>query len=98
MQKTMREFNTKCILISGGAVVAYWALPPRRVSVAVGLAIATYVAIAWYDLVYNCDTKLRALGGLFGAITAPFKPAVVDGRYGGGMAAAPALCGGGAGR
>ena len=44
----------------------------------------TYVAIAYYDDLFDCDDKLRSLGGLYGALTAPLKPAVgADGRYGG---------------
>ena len=86
-----REFNEKCLVISGGAVLAYFVLPPRRPLVAAGVAVGTYVAIAWYDALFNCDTKLQPLGGLFGAVSGPFKPAVSNGVYGGGMAA-PGPC------
>ena len=86
-----REFNEKCLVISGGAVLAYFVLPPRRPLVAAGVAVGTYVAIAWYDQLFNCDEKLQPLGGLFGAVSGPFKPAVSNGVYGGGMAA-PGPC------
>ena len=81
-----REFNEKCLVISGGAVLAYFVLPPRRPLVAAGVAVGTYVAIAWYDTLFNCEDKLQPLGGLFGAVSGPFKPAVSNGVYGGGMA------------
>ena len=80
-----REFNTKCLVISGVAVTAYAVLPKRKLWVGAGLAVGTYVLIAWYDKLYNCDEKLIATGGLFGEVTGPFKPAIVNGRYGGGM-------------
>ena len=80
-----REYNEKCIAISGLAVLAYFTLPVRRASVAVGVAVGTYVAIAWYDEAYACEERLQAFGGIYGAVTAPLKPAVgVDGRYGSG--------------
>ena len=80
-----RGFNEKCLAISGGAVLAYFALPPQKPAVAVGIAVLTYVAIAWYDELYNCDERLVARGGLFGRVTGPLKPAVSHGTYGGGM-------------
>ena len=87
-----REYNEKCLIISGGAVAAYALLPPRRLWVGVGLAIGTYAAIAWYDSLYGCSERLVAQGGLFGAVTAPLKPPVVEGVYGGDMAAPGAPC------
>ena len=87
-----REFNTKCLVISGLAATAYAVLPPKKVWVGVGLAASTHVAIAWYDKLYNCDEKLRSFGGLLGEVTAPFKPAVVDGQYGGSMRGGGPAC------
>ena len=43
----------------------------------------TCVAIAWYDMAYDCSDRLRPLGGVFGAVSGPMKPAVVDTVYGG---------------
>ena len=80
-----REFNTKCLVISGAVVTAYVVLPKRNLWVGAGLALATYVLIAWYDKLYNCDDKLIAFGGLFGEVTGPFKPSVVGNVYGGSM-------------
>ena len=86
-----REFNEKCLVISGGAVLAYFVLPPRRPLVALGVAVGSYVAVAWYDQLFNCEEKLKPLGGLFRAVSGPFKPAVSNGVYGGDMAA-PGPC------
>ena len=87
-----RDWNEKCLAISGGAVLAYFVLPPRRPLVALGVAVGTYIAIAWYDELYDCDERLVAQGGLFGAVTGPLKPAVTDGTYGGGMGDAEPPC------
>ena len=89
---TDREYNEKCLMISGLAVAAYAVLPPRRLWVGVGLAVGTYVGIAWYDSLYGCSEKLVAQGGLFGAVTGPLKPPVVGGVYGGDMAPGGAPC------
>ena len=90
-----RGFNTKCAVISG-LVLGVWALPGRRnLAVGAALVVVTYVGVAWYDELYDCDERLVARGGLFGAVSAPLKPPVTDGTYGGGMAAPRATCGGG---
>ena len=87
-----REYNEKCVAIAGLAVVGYYTLPPRRLWVGVGLAIGVYAGIAWYDALYGCSERLVARGGLFGAVSGPFKPPVVEGVYGGGMATTTAPC------
>ena len=76
-----RNWNEKCLAISGGVVLAHFVLPPRRPLVALGVAVGTYIAIAWYDELYDCDERLVAQGGLFGAVTGPLKPAVSGGNY-----------------
>ena len=86
------EYNEKCLIKSGAAVAAYALLPPRRLWVGVGLAVGTYVAIAWYDALCGCDERMVAQGGLFGEVTGPLKPPVVGGVYGGGMGAPGAPC------
>ena len=73
-------------MISGSAVLAFFVLPPRRPLVAAGVAVGTHVATAWYGQLFNCSAKLQPLGGLLGAVSGPFKPAVSNGVYGGGMA------------
>ena len=44
------RYNPKCVVASGLVVGGYWLLAPsdRRVSVALGLAIATYAGLAHY--------------------------------------------------
>ena len=48
-----REYNEKCLLISGGIVGAYYILPPDELWVGAGLAVFSYVGIAWYDSIFG---------------------------------------------
>lgn len=77
--------NVKCLVFSGGLVWAYMNLPCRydanwRFSV-VFIALGSYVGLAWYDSVYNCDVKMRQ--GITSILTGRFKPTAVGGVYGG---------------
>ena len=91
-------YNPKCVVASGLVVGGYWLLAPsdRRVSVALGLAIATYAGLAWYDKLFDCDERLESFGGPVSVVTGPFKPALdAENRYtGGGATPAPKLAGG----
>ena len=81
-----REYNPKCIAISAGVMASYWLLPPKQVLVAAGLGVATYIAIAHYDNIYNCEEKLYSFDGWFSQTFGVFKPPVgSDGTYGGDM-------------
>ena len=78
-------FNIKCIVFSGAMVAAYMYLPCRfdrnwRASVSF-IALASYVGLAWYDHVYDCDVKMRP--GLIAPLTRYLKPALKGGVYGG---------------
>ena len=77
-----REYNAKCLAITGGVVAAYYILPPDRLSIGAGIAIFTYVGIAWYDNMYGCEDKLISYDSFFTTITKPFKPGIgPDRRY-----------------
>ena len=93
------KYNPKCVVASGLVVGGYWLLArpsDRRVSVALGLAIATYAGLAHYDRLYDCEERLERFGGPVSVVTGPFKPALdADNRYtGGGATPAPKLAGG----
>ena len=79
-----REFNPKCIALSGLAVALYWSpLPKRSLTVSAGLAIATYISLAWYDDLYGCESRMTSYEGAWSAFFRPFKPTVrMDGEYG----------------
>ena len=81
-------------------VATGWLLAPsdRRVSVALGLALATYAGLAHYDRAYNCEERLQSFGGPVIVITGPFKPALdSDSRYTGGAATRASKPAGGCG-
>lgn len=68
-------FNVKCIvgtaLIAGG----YWFLPPRSLWVLLMLLWLPYVAMAWYDYMYDCRDKMQPTVFPFGRyVFLPFKP------------------------
>ena len=75
------EFNPKCLAYSGALAGLYWYLPPKSPAVAVSYLVGGYVFLAWYDELYNCDSRLSANTALHD-LTAWAKPAVVNGTYG----------------
>ena len=79
-----REYNPKCVAISGAVVGAYWLLPPRSVLLAAALGDTTYVGIAQYDTMFGCEERLHSFDGWFARTFGPLKPPVgADGTYGG---------------
>jgi hypothetical protein len=68
-------FNAKCIV--GTAVIAggYWWLPPKSAWVLILLLWLPYVAMAWYDYLYDCKEKMQpTLFPLGRYVFLPFKP------------------------
>lgn len=83
-----REFkiNPKCLVISGGLAGLYWILPPKNMSVLVGVyLIGGYVAVAYYDEYFSCSDRLSAetiLHKPFGWLKPPVNPSTMT--YGSG--------------
>ena len=50
--------NPKCVIISIILMVLYWMLPYRNPFMLPVIFLVGYVAIAWYDYLYNCDLKM----------------------------------------
>jgi len=77
--------NPKCLVFSGTMVGAYFVLPckydPNPFTTAAFIATASYIGLAWYDYAYDCRNKSRP--GAISVFTAPFKPAIRNGVYGG---------------
>lgn len=48
------ETNTKCVVISFLLAAGYWFAPPKNKLVLVAILYFTYLAIAWYDYLYDC--------------------------------------------
>jgi hypothetical protein len=64
--------NPKCLVFSSFVLMVYWLPHPKAFAhkfvAAFLLATASYIALAWYDLIYDCTDQLRPtmLGWLSG--------------------------------
>ena len=50
--------NPKCVIISIIIMILYWILPYQNPFMLPVIFLVGYVAIAWYDYLYNCDLKM----------------------------------------
>lgn len=68
--------NPKCLAFSAFVLGVYWMPHPvayaHRIVMAFILATAAYILLAWYDVVYDCNDRVRPT--LFGWISGWFKP------------------------
>ena len=75
--------NPKCLVISAFVLVVYWLPHPKafshRVVAAFLLATATYISIAWYDVLYDCNDRLKPT--LLGWMSGYFKPAEYSDKF-----------------
>ena len=81
--------NPKCLVFSGFVLVIYWFMPPQaqltpaqlslKRAISIGLAIAAYIFMAWYDVLYDCNDRFKPT--LIGWISKPFKPQEYTDQY-----------------
>lgn len=75
--------NIKCLVVSGLVLLVYWLPHPKafahRAVAAFLLATATYISLAWYDVLYDCNDHLRPT--LLGWLSMPLKPAEYREKY-----------------
>jgi hypothetical protein len=68
--------NPKCLLFSLVAIMFYWFSPAKKNALLIPVIfVISYVAMAWYDYMYNCDLIMysgKALGA--NTLDAIFKP------------------------
>jgi len=64
--------NPKCLVFSAFVLAVYW-MPhassyPHKVLIAFMLACVAYVSMSWYDLLFDCNDRLRPtmLGWMWG--------------------------------
>jgi hypothetical protein len=50
--------NPKCVVISIFCMICYWFLPYRNFFMLPVIFSVSYILIAWYDYIYNCDMKM----------------------------------------
>ncbi len=68
-------FNIKCVIFSAIIAGGYWYLPPKNLWVLFFLLWFPYLAMAWYDYMYECRNKLGPTIVPFGQyLWLPFKP------------------------
>ena len=68
--------NMKCLVFSAAILCVYWLPHPstlaHRVVMAFLLATSAYILLAWYDILYDCNDRLKPT--LLGWLSKPFKP------------------------
>jgi hypothetical protein len=75
--------NLKCIVFSIVVIGVYYLPHPPSIAhnivMVFLLGISAYVGLAWYDVLYDCNDKLKPT--LLGWLSAPFKPAEYSAEY-----------------
>ena len=75
--------NPKCLVFSLAILIVYWLPHPPTVAhnLVMGFLLATsaYIALAWYDVLFDCNDRLRPT--LFGWLSKSFKPPEYSKEY-----------------
>lgn len=68
--------NLKCLVFSAAILIVYWLPHPPSIAhnIVMGFLLATsaYISLAWYDVLYDCNDKLKPT--LLGWMTKGLKP------------------------
>ena len=68
--------NAKCLVFSAFILIIYWLPHPKAIAhnivMAFLLGTSAYIALAWYDVLYDCNDHLKPT--LLGWLSKPFKP------------------------
>ena len=77
------SLNIKCIIFTLLLAGGYWYLPKRKLWILLALLYFPYLALAWYDYVYKCQSDLlQPTVFPFGEyLYLPFKPPDYKERY-----------------
>jgi hypothetical protein len=80
---TPLALNPKCLVFSLCILIVYWMPHPPSIfhEFVMGFLLATsaYISIAWYDVLYNCNDRLKPT--LFGWLSKSFKPPEYSAEY-----------------
>lgn len=75
--------NPKCLVFSAFVLAVYWLPHPvalaHRIVMAFLLATTAYILMAWYDVIYDCNDRLKPT--LLGWISGWFKPTYYNEEY-----------------
>ena len=77
------SLNLKCIIFTLLLAGGYWYLPPKKIWILISLLYFPYLALAWYDYIYDCRVGLlQPTIFPFGEyVYLPFKPPDYKERY-----------------
>jgi hypothetical protein len=69
-------FNPKCIAFAITMIALYWILPKRNPWLLPLIFFGAYIAMGWYDHLYNCGDRFKSnpgsgIGGSFSAFAKP---------------------------
>jgi hypothetical protein len=80
---TELALNPKCLVFAGFVLVVYWLPHPvaltHRIVVNFILACLAYVALAWYDMLYDCNDRFEPT--LLGWMWKDLKPKEYQEKY-----------------
>lgn len=75
--------NPKCLVFSAFVLAVYWLPHPvalgHRIVMAFLLATTAYILMAWYDVIYDCNDRLKPT--LLGWLSGTFKPSYYNKEY-----------------
>jgi hypothetical protein len=75
--------NLKCLVFSALVIVVYYLPHPsttaHNIVMAFLLGTSCYIALAWYDVLYDCNDQLKPT--FFGWLSKPFKPPQYGEQY-----------------
>ena len=75
--------HPKCLVFSACVLAVYWLPHPvalaHRIVMAFVLATTAYIIMAWYDVIYDCNDRLKPT--LLGWMSGWFKPAEYSEQY-----------------
>ena len=75
--------NLKCIIFSIVLIAIYYLPKPQSIAHNIVmiflLGTSAYIAMAWYDVLYDCNDRLKPT--LLGWISKPFKPKEYQQQY-----------------
>ena len=81
VQWTDFTWNIKCIIFTAIIAGGYWFLPHRNIYILTFLLWFPYLAMAWYDYLYDCEQMLPTNLPLGRLIYLPFKPPEYQQKY-----------------
>ena len=80
---TKLSLNIKCLIFSVAILTIYWLPHPVHIAhnivMAFLLGTSAYISLAWYDVLYNCNDRLKPT--LLGWLSKSFKPSEYGDKY-----------------